>query len=114
MFFSAKEGAVFLKADEGQGVEVHSSQPIQVTANQDATFTSKRLTMTAAESLHITCGASSIVLDGNTDMQGNLVEMEGSNKSLAPSGSGENQGEMDLQMALTVDGMIPSGGAANA
>ena len=60
------------------------------------------------------CQSSSIVLDGITDIQGNLVEMEGINKSPVSTSNEESNDNTDtLQLALDLDGMIPSGGGAN-
>ncbi|MGE8000544.1 hypothetical protein ACQKOF_18055 [Lysinibacillus sp. NPDC093190] len=59
--------------------------------------------------MRLTCGTSSLVLDGITDMQGQVVTMEGSNK--APVSVSNTSGEgADLESALDVMGMIPIGG----
>lgn len=111
---TASEGAVFLKVDEGQGIEVHSNQPLQVNANQDLILNSKRITLSATESIFMMCQSSSIVLDGITDIQGNLVEMEGINKSpVSTSNEDSNDNTDTLQLALDLDGMIPSGGGVD-
>ncbi|WDV05491.1 hypothetical protein [Lysinibacillus irui] len=62
--------------------------------------------MSAAESMRFTCGSSSLVFDGNTDIQGQVVTMDGSIKapvSVAPQ-------EEEAELALDVMGMIPVGG----
>ncbi|WP_107951129.1 hypothetical protein [Lysinibacillus parviboronicapiens] len=41
--------------------------------------------LSTEESLHFTCGSSSLVLDGITDMQGQIVEMEGYIKAPVPA-----------------------------
>ncbi|WP_427108155.1 contractile injection system protein, VgrG/Pvc8 family [Lysinibacillus xylanilyticus] len=106
--FTAKEGAVFLKLDQGSGVEVHSKKSLTLKAN-DITFAGKSISMSATESMQITCGTSSLVLDGNTDMQGQVVRMEGSNK--APVSVSNKSGDgADLGSALDAMGMIPVGG----
>ncbi|MFJ8087143.1 contractile injection system protein, VgrG/Pvc8 family [Lysinibacillus sp. NPDC095746] len=107
--FTAQEGAVFLKLDQGSGVEVHSKHPLTLTANNTITFAGKSISMSAGESMRLTCGSSSLVFDGITDIQGQVVTMEGSNKApvTVPNTSGEGA---DLESALDVMGMIPIGG----
>ncbi|MFT9821035.1 hypothetical protein [Lysinibacillus sp. NPDC056185] len=109
MTFTAQEGAVFLKLDQGSGEEVHSKHPLILKANDTITFAGKSISMSATESMQITCGTSSLVLDGNTDMQGQVVRMEGSSK--APVSVSNKLGDgADLGSALDVMGMIPVGG----
>ncbi|MFB7158878.1 hypothetical protein [Lysinibacillus sp. NPDC056232] len=50
-------------------------------ANDNIIFAEKRIAMSATESLSFTCGSSSLVLDGITVIQGQIVEMEGSIKA---------------------------------
>ncbi|MGE7950069.1 contractile injection system protein, VgrG/Pvc8 family, partial [Lysinibacillus sp. NPDC093688] len=98
----------FLKLDQGSGVEVHSKQSLTLKAN-DITFAGKSISMSATESMRLTCGTSSLVLDSITDMQGQVVRMEGSNK--APVSVSNKSGDgVDLGSALDVMGMIPVGG----
>ncbi|MFJ8462025.1 phage baseplate assembly protein V [Lysinibacillus xylanilyticus] len=107
--FTAQEGAVFLKLHQESGIEVHSKHPLTLKANDNITFAGKSISMSAKESMHLTCGSSSIVLDGNTDMQGQVVTMEGSNK--APVSVSNTSGDgADLESALDVMGSIPVGG----
>ena len=109
---TAKEGAVFLKLHETEGIEVHSQQPLSLKADQDLQFTGRRLTMNAGESMHFTCDASSLVLDGITDIQGDIVAMNGSLK--APiSLDEEAEGVDELELGLDVGGMIPLAGGAD-
>ncbi|WP_246494240.1 phage baseplate assembly protein V [Lysinibacillus agricola] len=95
--FTAKEGAVFLKLDQGSGVEVHSKQSLTLKAN-DITFAGKSISMSATESMRLTCGSSSLVFDGITDIQGQIVTMEGSNKApvTVSNTSGEGADLLDL------------------
>lgn len=106
--FTAQEGAVFLQLHQESGIEVHSKHPLKVRANENITFAGKSIAMSATESIHITCGTSSLVLDGKTDMQGQIVTMEGSIK--APVSVSTSEDGADLESALDVMGMIPIGG----
>lgn len=65
--------------------------------------------MSATESMRLTCGSSSLVLDGITDIQGQVVTMEGSIKAPV-SVSNASEDDADLESALDVMGMIPAGG----
>ncbi|MFY0521527.1 hypothetical protein ACOMCU_27495 [Lysinibacillus sp. UGB7] len=112
--FTAKEGAVFLQLNQDSGIEVHSNYPLTLKANDNITFAGKTISISATESMRLTCGSSSIVLDGITDMQGQVVEMEGSIKAPVPASSAAEEGNGDdLESALDVMGMIPlAGGGA--
>jgi len=107
--FTTKEGAVFLKLHQESGVEEHSKHLLTLKASANITFAGKRISMSAKESMRLTCGFSSFVLDGITDIQGQVVKMEGSIKAPVSvsnrSGDGANPGS-----ALDVMGSIPVGG----
>lgn len=65
--------------------------------------------MSATESLRLTCGSSSLVFDGITDMQGETVRMTGSVKgpvSVTEAADDDDEDD-DLDSALNVLGMIP-------
>jgi len=106
--FTAKDGAVFLQLHQDSGITVQSTPSLLVKANDTITFAGKRISMSAAESMRLTCGSSSIVFDGNTDIQGQVVTMEGSIK--APVSIAPEEEDADLESALDVMGMIPVGG----
>lgn len=117
---TAQEGTIFLKLHEETGIELHSQQPLVMTADQDIYFTGQqRLTMKAGESIHFTCDASSLLLDGITDIQGDIVYMEGSNKapvSVVSASEEEEQDESDLnelELGLDIGGMVPLAGGAD-
>ncbi|MGE7949920.1 contractile injection system protein, VgrG/Pvc8 family, partial [Lysinibacillus sp. NPDC093688] len=90
------------------GVEVHSKQSLTLKAN-DITFAGKSISMSATESMHLSCGSSSLVLDGITDIQGQIVTMEGSKKAPVSVSDASEDGA-GLESALDVMGMIPLGG----
>ncbi|WP_235617281.1 hypothetical protein [Lysinibacillus mangiferihumi] len=113
--FTAKEGAVFLRLLQESGIEVHSKHPLTLKANDNITFAGKSISMSAGESLRFTCGSSSLVLDGITDIQGQVVEMEGSIKApvSVSSAAEDNYDDDNLEQGLDVMGMIPlTGGGA--
>jgi len=106
---TATEGAVFLQLHQESGITIHSKHPLTVTASEDVTLTGKTMTMSGTESLRFTCGSSSLVLDGITDIQGQTVMMTASVKgpvsvTAAPE---DEDDEDDLDSALDLLGMIP-------
>ncbi|MGE7022144.1 phage baseplate assembly protein V [Solibacillus cecembensis] len=113
---TAKEGATFLKIHQESGIEVHSNHPIVLTASDDITFSGKTIAMSAGESLRFTCGSSSLVLDGITDIQGQIVEMDGSIKapvSISTTTEEDDDDDDDFEQGLDLIGMIPlAGGGA--
>ena len=114
---NGKEGSIFLKLHEETGIELHSRKPLVLKADQDIHFMQQqRLTMNEGKSIHFTCDASSLLLDGITDIQGAIVYMEGSNKALVSVASASEEDEEDfdeLQLGLDVGGMIPLAGSAD-
>ncbi|MED4355143.1 hypothetical protein P9265_23115, partial [Schinkia azotoformans] len=67
----------------------------------------------AGESVRMTCDSSSIVMDGITDIQGNLVKMEGWTKGPVQVDEDEEDEDDALQLGLDVAGMIPVAGGGS-
>jgi len=63
--------------------------------------------MSGTESLRFTCGSSSLVLDGITDIQGQTVMMTASVKGPVSVTAAATEDEDDLESALDLLGMIP-------
>jgi len=102
------EGAVFLQLHQESGITIHSKHPLTVTASEDVTLTGKTITMSGTESLRFTCGSSSLVLDGITDIQGQTVMMTASVKGpVSVTAADDEDEDEDLGSALNVLGMIP-------
>lgn len=85
LVFTAKqseEGNIFLKLHEEAGIEIHSMKPIVFAAEKDLEIqVEKKVSIQAQEGIYLLCGASSIVLDGTSDIQAQRLEMEGSYKA---------------------------------
>ncbi|HHY71643.1 MAG TPA: hypothetical protein GX497_00140 [Bacillus bacterium] len=72
------DGAIFPTLDTEVGIEVHSRHNVLFQAEKDFELTGgQALQIKAGESIHVTCNTSNIVMDGITDIQGDLVKMEG-------------------------------------
>ncbi|MED4354700.1 hypothetical protein P9265_20695, partial [Schinkia azotoformans] len=73
-------------------------------------LSSETIQFMAGESVRMTCDSSSIVMDGITDIQGNLVKMEGWTKGAVQVGGEEDDDDAVLQLGLDMAGMIPVAG----
>ncbi|HHW39370.1 MAG TPA: hypothetical protein GXX18_19495 [Bacillales bacterium] len=112
VMFTAKEGAIFLQLDAEAGIEIKSSQPIHIQAEKDLELSSETIQFKAGESIRMTCDSSSIVMDGITDIQGNVVKTEGWTKGSVQVAGEEDNEDADavLKLGLDVAGMIPVAG----
>ncbi|MCL6559915.1 MAG: hypothetical protein K6U74_14205, partial [Firmicutes bacterium] len=124
----SKEGKIFIKLQDEDGIEIHSDKPIVFRSEKDITLEiKKKLAVTGKEGVYLRCGASSILLDGVTDIHGTQVEMEGLTKAPVevedlpeeeepppeePKKEGFNWGGLldGVQLALDVVGLIPGVG----
>ncbi|WP_276915823.1 phage baseplate assembly protein V [Aneurinibacillus aneurinilyticus] len=115
---TAREG-LFLKLHEADGVEIRSPHPIVFTSAKDIEMKAgSRLNMQAKEALYVLCSSSSLMMDGITDIQGQLVEMEGTVKG-PPVGSAaeaaeeqEDEAAEKAELAQQVAGLLPGGAGA--
>ncbi|WP_052344265.1 contractile injection system protein, VgrG/Pvc8 family [Bacillus ndiopicus] len=83
---TATEGAVYVSVHQNSGIEVQSQHPLSVKAGGNLVLTGHTISWTATESIHFTCRSSSLVLDGISDIQGQVVYMTGSSKAPVPLG----------------------------
>ncbi|BAU27215.1 late control gene D protein (GPD) [Aneurinibacillus soli] len=81
MVFTAtktEQAPIFLKLNAGNGIGMQSEEPIHVTSNKSIEIMAgNALRMTAQEAVYMRCGASSIVMDGITDIQSPSLTMGG-------------------------------------
>lgn len=114
---TAREG-LFLKLHEADGVEIRSPHPIVFTSAKDIEMKAgSRLKMQAKEALYVLCSSSSLMMDGITDIQGQLVEMEGTVKgppvgSAAEAAEGQEETPDEGAFAQQVAGLLPGGEGA--
>ncbi|WP_258073337.1 hypothetical protein [Brevibacillus laterosporus] len=128
-----KEGKMFIKLDVEDGIEIHSDKAIMFSAEKDLEIeTDTKFEIKAQEAIYLLCKESSIVLDGETDIQGTVLKVDGLIKSPVsvadlepepepedpappPPPPEEKKGFWDslldgVQLALDVVGMIPGVG----
>lgn len=75
---SAKDGEVFIKLNEQDGIEIVSAKGIQLISDQDIVLDAgKKLVISAQEEISLSCQGSSVSLDGNVTLSGNEVKTNG-------------------------------------
>ncbi|WP_438347724.1 DNA/RNA non-specific endonuclease [Paenibacillus sp. FA6] len=78
---TATEGSLFISLDDANGILIQSDTGISMSGKQDIELTTeKELTIEAQKGLYLLCGESSIVMDGNSDIQATEVKLEGQTK----------------------------------
>ncbi|MBA4531310.1 RHS repeat-associated core domain-containing protein [Brevibacillus halotolerans] len=125
-----KEGKMFIKLDVEDGIEIHSDKAIMFSAEKDLEIeTDTKFEIKAQEAIYLLCKESSIVLDGETDIQGTVLQVDGLIKSPVSVADLEPEPEPEdpappppppeeekgfwgslldgVQLALDVVGMIP-------
>lgn len=82
LVFTAKEGQMVITLDEDKGVEIKSDKLISVKAEKDITIdVDKNIKMTAGETIYVCCNGSSIIMNGDTNIKGSLVKVDGTIKT---------------------------------
>lgn len=72
---SGKDGEVFMKLSEKDGIEIVSKKKVKITAKEDLVVSSeKKVLISAKEELSVTCKESSIKLDGSATIKGKEVK----------------------------------------
>lgn len=75
VLISAKDGEVFIRLNENNGIEIFSKKEIKLISEQDISInSSKKIILAAEEQIAITCKESSITLDGNVSIFGKEVK----------------------------------------
>ncbi|MGG1158451.1 hypothetical protein ABE237_20520 [Brevibacillus formosus] len=115
----SKEGNIFIKLHEEDGIEIHSMHPIVFSSEKDMEITSDtKVEIKAKEAIYLMCSTSSMILDGEVDLQAPKIEMAGLTKAPVvvedlPQEEEEEEesgwgGFLDgVQLALDVVGLIP-------
>lgn len=75
ILLSAKDGSIFIRLNDEDGIEIQSAKGIQLGAKDDLTIVSqKNVSINAAKELSVTCKGSSILLDGQATIKGSKVK----------------------------------------
>ncbi|MCI1696914.1 hypothetical protein [Aneurinibacillus aneurinilyticus] len=114
---TAKQGQLFVKLHETNGIEIHSPHSIVLTSGKNIELhAAGQLTMNAKEAVYLLCHSSSMMLDGITDIQGLRVEMDGAMGPPVVSSAEKRAKEMlnRMELAQQIAGSLPLGGSAGA
>lgn len=72
---TGKDGEIFLRLNESDGIEIYSNKEVKITAKKGIIMDSKKkIVMTAKEQINITCKDSKIQMDGTTRISGKNVK----------------------------------------
>ncbi|KQO01094.1 contractile injection system protein, VgrG/Pvc8 family [Paenibacillus sp. Leaf72] len=68
---TAKDGDIYIRLSDKDGIEIHSSKPIKLNAAADITMNAgKKLVLSAKEEINLSCKKSELKMDGNTTITG--------------------------------------------
>lgn len=71
---SAKDGDIYIKLNEKNGIEIRSKKGIRLISEEDLVLDAgKKLILSAKEEVNLSCKGSSVRLDGNVTMTGSEV-----------------------------------------
>jgi hypothetical protein len=74
---TGKDGELLIRLNEAKGIEILSNQAVTITAKNDVTINSEegKVAISAATELDLICQASSIKMDGETNIKGSQVKI---------------------------------------
>lgn len=71
----AKDGDVYIRLNEQNGIEIFSKQEVKIISEADVSVnSSKKILMSASEEISLTCKESQITLDGSVEIFGKEVK----------------------------------------
>lgn len=71
---SAKDGSIFIRLNDEDGIEIKSEKGIQLAAKEDLSIAGqKKVSISAQKELSIDCKGSSILLDGQATIKGSKI-----------------------------------------
>jgi hypothetical protein len=72
---TGKDGEVFLRINEQKGFEIFSVKPVKITSQAEISMESqKKILLSAADEINISCKESRIQMDGETNIKGSKVK----------------------------------------
>jgi uncharacterized protein YueI len=72
---TGKDGEVFLRINEQKGIEIFSVKPVKITSQAEISMESqKKILLSAADEINISCKESNIQMDGETNIKGSKVK----------------------------------------
>jgi hypothetical protein len=73
--FSAKDEKVLISLHEDKGIEILADSELKIKCDNDLIINAGKINLEAAKGIDIVCNASSIKMDGKTDIKGTLVKV---------------------------------------
>ncbi|MGD8399512.1 MAG: phage baseplate assembly protein V [Bacillota bacterium] len=68
---TGKDGEVFVRLNDQEGIEIYSKQGLKLTSQKDLTLESaQKITITAGQEIAMECGESNLKMDGTTSIKG--------------------------------------------
>ncbi|WP_139488163.1 contractile injection system protein, VgrG/Pvc8 family [Brevibacillus dissolubilis] len=75
IMLTAKDGEIFIKMNEKDGIQIYSTKPIKFISKEDIMIDSeKKVIISAKEQISLSCKQSSIKMDGSTVINGKEVK----------------------------------------
>lgn len=75
ILISAKDGEIFIKLNEKEGIQIYSTKPVKITTKEDLVMVAdKNVVITAKDNINLTCKDSSITMDGTVSLKGKEVK----------------------------------------
>lgn len=75
VLLSAKDGEIFIRLKDDDGIQIYSKRGIQLIAKEDFSIESqKKVVVSAQETINLTCKSSNIKMDGATTIKGSKVK----------------------------------------
>lgn len=72
---TAKDGDIYIRLNEQNGIEIFSKQEIKIISDADISVnSSKKILMSAAEEISLTCKESKIIMNGSVEIFGKEVK----------------------------------------
>lgn len=73
--FTGKDDKVLIRINETSGIEMNSDSDIKINAHNGLNISAANIEINSQEQLNMTCRASCIKMDGNTDVKGIVVKI---------------------------------------
>lgn len=75
VLLSAKDGEIFIRLHDDDGIQIYSKRQIKLISKEDLNIESrKKVLVSAEEAINLTCKASNIKMDGATTIKGSKVK----------------------------------------
>jgi hypothetical protein len=75
VLLSAKDGEIFIRMHDDDGIQIYSKREIKLISKEDLNIESrKKVLVSAEEAINLTCKASNIKMDGATTIKGSKVK----------------------------------------